>query len=51
MFAVGTSECLVNARLDTAFGLTADRGQLRDDKIAGTFEHSLFAKRKRLEIA
>nr|AUN37846.1 hypothetical protein [uncultured bacterium] len=44
MFAVGTSECLVDARLDAALRLATDCCQLGHYKIAGTLEHPLFAK-------
>jgi hypothetical protein len=51
MFAVGTSECLVDARLDTAFRLATHCCQLGHHEISGALEHPLFAKRERFDIA
>jgi hypothetical protein len=46
MFAVGTSECLVDARIDVALGLATHSSQFRHYKITCAFEHPLFAERK-----
>jgi hypothetical protein len=51
MFAVGTSECLIDARFDVALGLATHCCQLRHYEITGAFEHPLFAKREGFKIA
>jgi hypothetical protein len=51
MFAVGTSECLVDARFDAALRLATHCCQLGNYEVTGTLEHPLFAKRQRFDIA
>jgi hypothetical protein len=48
---VSTRECLIDARFDIALGLAANCSQLRHNKIARPFEHTLFAERERFDIA
>ena len=47
----GLCQCLIDARLDVAFRLTADGSEFGDHQIAGPLEHSLLAKRKRFDMA
>ena len=40
----GARERLLDARLDAALGLSADGGEFRDDEVARSLEHALFAE-------
>ena len=51
MLSAGTGDRLIYSRFDVALRLTADRSQFRYNKITRAFQHSLFAKRERLDIA
>lgn len=51
VFSAGARKGLFDAWFDVAIGLAADGGELRDDEVAGAFEHSLFAETERLEVA
>ncbi len=50
MLSAGAREGLFDTGFDVAFRLTADGGQLGDNKIARAFEHTLLAKGKWLEM-
>ena len=50
MLSAGTREGLFDTGFDVAFRLTANRGQLGNNKIARAFEHTLLAEGKRLEM-
>jgi hypothetical protein len=50
MLGASASQSLFHARLDVAFGLAANSGQLRNHQVARPLEHPLFTKGKRLEM-
>lgn len=51
MLSAGTGDRLIYSRLDVALRLTADCSQFRYNKVTRAFQHSLFAKRERLDVA
>src|ERR1051326_152696 len=50
MPCAGLVKCLIHSGFDSAFRLATYGGQLRNDQISRTFEHTLLAERERLDM-
>jgi len=51
VFRSRARECLIDTRLDIAFGLATHGRQFRNNEVTGPFEHPLFAKGEGFDLA